>query len=174
MSSSGAATGPHPTSAPCDRSPPLTTASGRQLPTVTAPSHHGGQLSPSRWAGVTRPTLPLVTGYVGFPYYPLVRLIGPSVSACDHRPQKILGTANVDLGQHFTPKIFCRACVRHTNKVSPSRRWAVPTVASPDSGQWAHGGQLLPGGSRRGWGPVAGGTSRVGRCRRIPFASRNI
>ena len=37
-------------------------------------------------------------GYVGFPYHPLVRLIGPSVSACDHRPQKILGAANVDLG----------------------------------------------------------------------------
>ena len=42
-----------------------------------------------------------------------------------------------------------------------------PTVASPDSGQWAHSGQLSPGGSRQGWGPVTGGTGRVGRCRRI-------
>ena len=42
-----------------------------------------------------------------------------------------------------------------------------PTVAGPDGGQWAHGGQLSPGGSRRGWGPVAGGTGRVGRCWRI-------
>ena len=35
---------------------------------------------------------------LGFLTIPWLGNIGPSVSACDHRPQKILGAANVDLG----------------------------------------------------------------------------
>ena len=117
-----------------------------------------------------RATLPLVTGYVGFTYYPLVRLIGPSVSACDHRPQKILGAANVDLGLVSS----CEAQANQTQvNISPPKFFVGLACATrtkfplPDSGrsrQWAVGprwavvarGQLSPGGSRRR-GQLSGG-----------------
>ena len=61
---------------------------------TSVPKAKLGHTEPRALSGYLTPS----NGYIGFPYYPLVRLIGPSVSACDHRPQKILGAANVDLG----------------------------------------------------------------------------
>ena len=66
---------------------------------------------------------------------------------------------------------FCPQNFLSGLRVPHVQSFPFPTVAGPDSGQWAHSGQLSPGGSRRGWPPVAGGGCRVGSCRRIPIMS---
>ena len=54
---------------------------------------------------------PTSNSYVGYPYHPLVRYIGPLVSECDHHLQKELEAANVDLGLASS-----QACLHHLNK----------------------------------------------------------
>ena len=122
-------------------------------------------------------------GYVRFPYHPLVRLIGPSVSACDHRLQKIFGAANVDLGLVSSgearanqtqvnispPKFFVRlVCVTRT-KYPLNLGSCCPGAVVP-RGQlstWAVVAWAVVA-----WAAVARGTCPWGRCQPVIIEDR--
>ena len=115
---------------------------------------------------------------LGFLTIPWLGNIGPSVSACDHRPQKILGAANVDLGLVSSgearanqtqvnispPKFFVGlACATRTKFPLPDGPPDGPgavTSVCVTRGQLSPWGQLSPGAAVGG---AAVGGAAVGR-----------
>merc|ERR1711867_209908 len=96
----------------------------------------------------------------------LVRLIGPSVSACDHRPQKNLGAANVDLG--LVSLCEARANQTQVNILPPKFFVGLACVTRTKFplylGRGSYWGSCHPGAVI--WpGSCHLGSCRLGRCR---------